>query len=163
MKNIYCIVLILCAFVSCKQNDGMSTIIDKNAYLSFGEGFSLKTVLQPNELFNSYKKLKPNDTLQLQFQGNSKAVCQKKGCWMTMALPENKEVFVKFKDYGFFVPTNSQNSDMIVSGKAFVSVESVDELKHYAKDEGKNQAEIDLITQPKTTYSFLADGVLIKK
>jgi hypothetical protein len=36
-------------------------------------------------------------------------------------------------------------------------------LKHYAKDAGKSQAAIDSIIKPETTYSFLADGVLIKK
>jgi len=44
-----------------------------------------------------------------------------------------------------------------------VSIESVEELKHYAKDEGKSQAAIDSIVAPKTNYSFMADGVLIKK
>jgi hypothetical protein len=42
-------------------------------------------------------------------------------------------------------------------------VESVDELRHYAKDAGKSQASIDSIINPETTYSFLADGVLIQK
>jgi hypothetical protein len=50
-----------------------------------------------------------------------------------------------------------------VNGKAFVSIESVDELKHYAKDAGKSQVAIDSIIAPKTTYSFLADGVLIQE
>jgi hypothetical protein len=52
---------------------------------------------------------------------------------------------------------------VVVKGKAFVSIESVDELKHYAKDAGKSQAAIDSITKPESTYGFMADGVLIKK
>ena len=36
-------------------------------------------------------------------------------------------------------------------------------LKEYAKDSGKSQAAIDSIIAPETNYSFLADGVLIKK
>ena len=70
---------------------------------------------------------------------------------------------MKFKDYAFFVPKNAQDEEVIVNGKAFVSIESVEELKHYAKDAGKSQASIDSIVTPKTTYSFMADGVLIKK
>ena len=42
-------------------------------------------------------------------------------------------------------------------------LESVDELKHYAKDAGKSQAAIDSIQTPVTTYAFIADGVLIKE
>ncbi len=90
-------------------------------------------------------------------------MCQKKGCWMTLDLADDKEAFVKFKDYGFFVPKNAQDKEVVVNGKAFVSVESVDVLKHYAKDAGKSQAAIDSITEPKVTYSFMAEGVLIAK
>ncbi|UPT72363.1 MAG: DUF4920 domain-containing protein [Flavobacterium sp. JAD_PAG50586_2] len=92
-----------------------------------------------------------------------KSVCKKKGCWMKMELAGDSNNFVKFKDYGFFVPLNADNSPAIVSGKAFVDVESVEELRHYAKDGGKSAAEIAKITKPETTYSFLADGVYIKK
>ena len=73
------------------------------------------------------------------------------------------EAFVKFEDYSFFVPKNAQNKEVIVNGKAFVSVESVEDLQHYAKDAGKSQEAIDSITEPKVTYSFMADGVLIAK
>ena len=56
-----------------------------------------------------------------------------------------------------------KDKEVIVNGKAFVSVESIDVLKHYAKDAGKSQAAIDSITEPKVTYSFMANGVLIAK
>ena len=58
---------------------------------------------------------------------------------------------------------NADKSEAILNGKAFVDVVSVDELKHYAKDGGKSAAEIAKITKPEVTYSFLADGVYIKK
>jgi hypothetical protein len=69
---------------------------------------------------------------------------------------------VKFKDYGFFVPINSDNRDVIVNGKAYVPEVSVQELQHFAKDAGKSDEEISEITEPKFTYAFLADGVLMK-
>jgi hypothetical protein len=76
-------------------------------------------------------------------------------------LGEEKEVMVKFKDYGFFVPTDA-TGEVIVNGKAFVKETSVDELQHYAEDAGKSPEEIAKITEPKKTLSFLADGVLLK-
>jgi hypothetical protein len=82
---------------------------------------------------------------------------------MKMELAGDDNSFVKFKDYGFFVPLNADNSLAIVNGKAFVDVVSVDELKHYAKDGGKSKEEIAKITKPEVTYSFLASGVYIKK
>ncbi len=80
-----------------------------------------------------------------------------------MDLTNEKESFVRFKDYGFFVPLNADNSNAVVSGRAYLDVITVDELKHYAKDGGKSDAEIAKITEPKITYAFQADGVLIEK
>ena len=60
------------------------------------------------------------------------------------------------------MPKDSKGKEVIVNGKAFVSVVPVDELKHYAQDKGESKESIAAITEPKTTFSFLADGVLIK-
>ena len=38
---------------------------------------------------------------------------------------------------------------------------SVDEQRHYAEDKGATKEEIEVITEPKRTFSFLADGVLL--
>lgn len=134
-----------------------------NDYASFGENFKVEKVYNKAEMLKKYKSLKKGDTITVQFQSNIKSVCKKKGCWMKMELAGDDNSFVKFKDYGFFVPLNADNSLAIVSGKAFVDVVSVDELKHYAKDGGKSLAEIAKITKPEVTYSFLASGVYIKK
>lgn len=82
---------------------------------------------------------------------------------MNLDLSNDKEVFVKFKDYTFFVPTNTGNEEVVISGKAYVSVESVADLKHYAKDGGKSQEAIDSIVAPITKYSLMANGILVKK
>jgi len=82
---------------------------------------------------------------------------------MNVALNDDENAFVRFKDYGFFMPLNASGSEAVVHGKAFIEVVSIEELKHYAKDGGKSQEEIDAITAPKITYAFTADGVLIKE
>ncbi|WP_366512795.1 DUF4920 domain-containing protein [Kordia sp.] len=117
------------------------------------------TAAQINEKYNG---LKVGATLNVKFQSNINSVCSKKGCWMRLDLGEEKEVMVKFKDYGFFVPLDAKG-EAIVNGKAFVQETSVDELKHYAEDAGKSAEEIAKITEPKKTLSFVADGVLLKK
>jgi hypothetical protein len=134
-----------------------------NDYASFGEKFKVDKVYNKAEMLKKYKKLKKGDTLVVQFESNIKSVCKKKGCWMKMELARDDNSFVKFKDYGFFVPLNADNSVAIVKGKAFVDVESVEELRHYAKDGGKSAAEIAKITKPEVTYAFTAEGVYIKK
>ena len=161
MKKIVSTILFAIALVSCKKVETQP--VKEIAYQSFGDSISADGAITKESLFTQYKELKEGDTLNVKFASTIKEVCQKKGCWMQLELPEENSAFVKFKDYGFFMPLNAAKSEVIVNGKAFVSVESVDELRHYAKDAGKSQASIDSIINPETTYSFLADGVLIQK
>ena len=114
-------------------------------------------------MLKKYKTLKKGDSIAVKFKSTIKEVCKKKGCWMQMDLSESKQSFVRFKDYGFFVPLNADNSEAIVNGIAYIDVVSVEELKHYAKDAKKPQVEIDAIKKPEITFAFKATGVLIKK
>lgn len=132
-------------------------------YASFGSKFKENKALTKEEMLKKYKSMKKGDTIAVQFKSKIKDVCKKKGCWMSMDLANEKESFVRFKDYGFFVPLNADNSNAIVTGRAYLDVITVDELKHYAKDGGKSEEEIAKITEPKVTYAFQADGVLIEK
>ena len=71
----------------------------------------------------------------------------------------DKTVFVRFKDYGFFVPKDIAGMEVIIEGRAFIEETSVDELKHYAEDEGKSAEEIAAITEPVEEMKFMATGV----
>ena len=146
---------------SCQQKAKVAQPQEK--YASFGAKISKDSTISKEELFAKYAGLNEGDTVNVKFTSKINDVCQKKGCWMNVDLVNDEKVFVKFKDYGFFMPLNAKNEEVIVNGKAFISVESVDELKHYAKDAGKSQAAIDSIKSPVTTYAFIADGVLIKE
>lgn len=132
-------------------------------YASFGDKILADKAISKEEMIKKYKSLKPGDTLNVKFKSKINAVCQKKGCWMSMALPGGKESFVKFKGYEFFVPLNAAEQEAIVSGKAFVSETSVAALRHYAKDGGESEEAIAKITEPKIEYKFIADGVLISR
>jgi hypothetical protein len=136
--------------------------MDVSAYKPFGAKFKAGKVLSKEEMLKTYKGMKAGDTVAVQFQSKINDVCKKKGCWMSLELPDKKESFVRFKDYGFFVPLNADGSQAIINGKAYIDVVSVAELQHYAKDGGKSDEEIAKITEPKITYAFQADGVLIK-
>lgn len=162
MKKIIAFTFCIFALISCKKESVSTENKKQDKYAFFGDSISDDKVISIDEMMMKFDKLKAGDTLNVKFKSKIKNVCQKKGCWMTLELPNEKEAFVKFKDYAFFVPKNAKDQEVIVKGKAFVSIESVEELKHYAKDEGKSQAAIDSIVTPKTSYSFMADGVLIK-
>ncbi len=163
MKKIIVFTFCFFALTSCKKETIASEKDIQDNYAFFGDSISADNAISNEEMISKFEKLKAGDTLNVKFKSLIKNVCQKKGCWMTLELSNKIEAFVKFKDYAFFVPKNAQDEEVIVNGKAFVSIESVEELKHYAKDAGKSQASIDSIVTPKTTYSFMADGVLIKK
>ena len=164
MKKIVAIVTISAALVSCNKKDETAVKSDpKMTYASFGDKITQENAITKDEMLTKYKSLKAGDTLDIKLATKINEICQNKGCWMTLDLGNDENAFVKFKDYGFFVPMNAQKREAIVEGKAFVEETSVAELKHYAEDEGKSANEIAKSTAPKTEYKFLAHGVLIAK
>lgn len=103
-----------------------------------------------------------SDTLEVALKGTVNEVCQAKGCWMTFeSADKDRSVFVRFKDYGFFVPKDAGGKDAIIKGKMFMNITSVDELRHYAEDKGESAEAIAAITQPKEEVRMTAEGVII--
>ncbi len=165
------ICLFFLAFVSCKQsdvkenNEGFAEETETIAAVAntnfYGQAFDISSPQSADLAFEKYNTLKPGDTINLVFQSKVNSVCSKKGCWMRLEMPEATESFVKFKDYGFFVPKDIAESEAIVHGIAFVTETSVEDLKHFAEDAGKSEEEIAAITKPEVTYGFTADGVYL--
>ncbi|MEM6640735.1 MAG: DUF4920 domain-containing protein, partial [Pseudomonadota bacterium] len=85
-------------------------------------------------------------------------VCQKKGCFF-MATEGSKSARITFRDYGFFVPTDSAGKAVDLVG-TFERVE-LDAAKadHYAKDLGEDSAA----RGPSFEYRIVADAVRIPK
>ncbi len=97
----------------------------------------------------------------VQLKGEVLSSCPKKGCWMEMKF-DNDTIFVKFKDYSFFVPkTGIEGKIASINGILSSEKISVKELRHYAEDAGKSKLEISEIKNPKLKFSFLANGVEI--
>lgn len=127
---------------------------------TFGEKVDANGIISTSDLA---KKLMEKDTVSTKITGKVLSSCPKKGCWMNVELSDKRKVFVRFKDYGFFVPMDIVGKNVVLDGIAFNKTVSVDELKHYAEDARKPQAEIDAIAQPEKQVRFLADGVLVVK
>lgn len=134
----------------------------KEEVKSFGKEIVADGALDAIAMLEQYKGLKVGDSLDTKVTAKVLEVCKKKGCWMKLALDNEEEVMVKFKDYGFFMPKDLAGKEVIVNGKAYVKSIPVDEQRHYAEDGGATKEEIAAITEPKNTYSFEADGVLLK-
>lgn len=169
MKKLTSILFLALALTAC-NNEKTNNISDENSaindteetsYASFGDNISAEGYISMDEMREKFNDLAIGDTLNVKFKSTTKKVCQKKGCWVTVDLGQDQESFMRFKDYGFRIPKNAENRDIIAEGKAFLEEIPVDELKHYAKDTGKPQEEIDKISEPKRTLRFEAAGVLI--
>ncbi len=124
----------------------------------FGEKIDAKGITPIKEVIS---QLSPDKEVQAKIKGDITAVCQMKGCWMRVKDMEGNEFFVRFKDYGFFMPKDAAGKTAVLRGKAFIHTTPVDELKHYAEDAGKSEEEIAKITEPEQEYRFLADGVIL--
>lgn len=126
----------------------------------FGEAISADRAIDYDKLL---KKMKNKDSYEGKIVGTVESVCQMKGCWMkiTSADPNQPDMLVQFKDYGFFVPKDIAGRKVVMAGQAYREVTPVDELKHMAEDAGKSQAEIAAITKPRQELKFMASGVLL--
>lgn len=132
---------------------------DPDAVGTFGAAVTADGAIAAADLL---KKLKGQDSIHLKVKGNINSCCQAKGCWMKMPLTADKEMTVKFKDYGFFVPKNAAGKPAVIDGWAYKELVSVDELRHFAEDAGSTKEEIAKITKPEERVTFMADGVLIE-
>ena len=163
MKNILLIAITFLFLNSCKQKiqTAQSPIqVGSTVYEVYGTALDAQSVLPMHDLATSFSTMKTTDTLFAKVQGTIKEVCSKKGCWMTLDMGDEKDLMVRFKDYGFFMPLDAKG-DVIMSGFATISETSVEALKHYAEDAGASEQEIEAIIAPELTYSFEADGVLL--
>src|SRR5690606_19423081 len=125
-----------------------------------------KTITAQNAI--SVKKLEQSLKADKEFTGKIEGevvgVCKKKGCFLTLKREGQEEpIMVRFKDYGYFVPTDIVGKTVVLEGKAKIKELSVKQLQHNAEDAGKSADEIAKITQPKTDINIVADGVLVLK
>ena len=91
-------------------------------------------------------------------EGSISAVCQAKGCWMTMAGSKvTSRARVTFKEYAFFVPKNVKGKKVKLLGEVKVKMLSDAERKHLAED-----GRVDVSEIPKAELRLVASGVEIR-
>ena len=162
MRNL--IALLFFAVISmtaCKNKTIPTEIQTTNS--TFGEKITAQGAMSYDQLLSKLDKQESVESVKV--RGTIDGVCQKKGCWMNIVSdtnPDAKSMFVKFKDYAFFMPLDASGSTAILQGRAYKEETSVDELRHYAEDEGQSAEEIAKITEPKVELKFMASGVIIE-
>jgi len=167
MKSIFLTFICVFFIISCKNKADVQQVepvhTETVSYASFGNKIIADDAIPAKSMAKHYKTMRVGDSIPSKIKAKVNSVCQAKGCWMRLDLEDGQEVMVKFKDYGFFMPKDITGKDVIINGNAYVSEVSVDEQRHYAEDAGKTKEEIALIIEPKRTFSFEADGVLLKQ
>jgi len=146
--------------LSCQSPKEQDTASIENSIPGeYGEKVSSSEAMTVEEMFG---QLEQTGEFSGKVTAEIQEVCTKKGCWLTVALPDGNLMRVTFKDYGFFVPTTSEGYPIVLDGLAQKTVTDVETLRHYAEDAGKPQEEIEAITAPKEEFTFEATGVIIK-
>lgn len=124
----------------------------------YGDNIPEKKVVKGKDFV---KKLDGENPVQMQVKGTVTGVCKARGCWITVDLGNDKEVFVKMKDYGFFMPMDAMGKEVLLSGEGFVETISVEELRENAKAKKKTEEEIKAINKPKENLRFTAQGITV--
>lgn len=163
MKKFFLSLLVLAALFSACNSTKNSVSSSKES----GDGKHFGAKINPNGAV-SYDQLLADlnnkDSINnVKVSGTVEGVCQVKGCWINIVSEEagKPKMFVKFKDYAFFMPKDIAGRKVVMQGIAYRQTTSVDELRHYAEDAGKSAAEIALITKPKEELKFMASGVVL--
>ncbi|MFZ1749779.1 MAG: DUF4920 domain-containing protein [Saprospiraceae bacterium] len=160
MSKLTCIVLFFVIITAgCKTTNSDTSAADG---VHFGETIDTVGMITYADLLG---QMESADSVVTKVYGEVSGVCQTKGCWMNIVSPDDStktEMFVQFKDYGFFMPKDLAGKQVVMKGKAYREVTSVDDLRHFAEDEGLTPEEIAKITEPKTELKFMASGVVIK-
>ena len=126
----------------------------------YGEEFS---ILDVKDYSSNKLDFLNNSENKIRIEGEVLSTCPMKGCWMKVKADKDT-ILVRFKDYGFFVPTDGVTGNKtIINGKLKVDTLGVALLRHYAEDAGKSHEKINEINNPEVSLTFLADGVIIKE
>jgi hypothetical protein len=134
---------------------------DGTVYAHYGDKITPDGAMSTEELV---AKMAGQTSIDAKFTGTIIQTCQKKGCWMSVALPDGNDMTVTFKDYGFFVPTEGvEQQTFVAQGVCSYDTLSVEWLQHLAEDAGKTAEEIAMITEPEFALAFEATGVVIKE
>ncbi len=126
----------------------------------FGDAIDAKNAITYSKLLERIQDVRKVSDVKV--EGTVEAVCQARGCWMNLKGEAGAQpMMVKFKDYAFFMPKSIKGKKVVMLGEAFKETVTVDELRHYAEDDGKSPEEIAKITKPEDKISFTARGVII--
>jgi len=103
----------------------------ENGVIARGEKLSGAQKVTLDELLQAPSKYEGKT---VQVEAKVRKACQAKGCWMELAQGDGPGVRITFKDYGFFVPTQSAGYTAKVEGEVKVATLSEERAQHYTSE-----------------------------
>lgn len=162
MKKLLFPLLAGIVLVSCSQQQPEAT----EEKIALGESYGpakvdVEKAISVQEFFTDFEK--KDGPEEYTIEGKIVEVCQKAGCWVGIDDGNNDYFMVRFKDH-FTIPLDTKTDTYAyMHGVATWDSIPVAQLKEDAAAEGKTKEEIDRITQPKYTFAYVADGIVLKK
>jgi hypothetical protein len=98
------------------------------------------------------------DKKEVTIEGTVVEVCQSKGCWMFIGDGEHK-LRVDFKNYGFFVPWDSEGKRVRVQGKVYRKLVDKNVARHWAEESSNPDVKPEDITEDVMMVMLTAFGV----
>ena len=83
-------------------------------------------------------------------------VCKVKGCFF-MAMEGTLAVRVSFRDYSFFIPTDSGNKTVVFAGEVMKRALTPEQVAHFKKDAG----DTELAMQAGEVFEIVASGIKV--
>lgn len=129
------------------------------ATVALGDAVPDGAALSPDELIADADEYAGKTVV---VEGVAREVCQKAGCWLTLADAEGRTVRVSVPHgedgYPFTFPEDVSGQTVRVAGMLEVETVSVEDQRHYAEDGGASEEELAAITEPKRTLVLTALG-----
>lgn len=144
--------LLLCSIVVAQSGKRAS------AWTSYGKKITLKSTTSLSTLVGKQASFLGKEILT---EGVIDEVCENKGCWMVV---KNKDTFVRveFKDYGFFMPWDSNGKKVKLQGALSEKTISKTTAEHMAEEMKNPPIAKDQIKDEQTIMVFVASGVSIE-
>ncbi|MDX1491092.1 MAG: DUF4920 domain-containing protein [Pseudohongiellaceae bacterium] len=129
---------------------------DTTQYQSYGAAMPQDRDAQT--LRQAISTLEQGESREVKLIGKITEVCQAKGCWMIL-VDGDQYARITFKDYGFFVPTDTSMQQAVVYGQLEQINLSAETAAHYAEDAGREVESSEGLKE----FSLVASAVLIEK
>lgn len=163
MRPLFLFLFVAIIAVSCQnatQHTGDKAAAAEPSKGSFGESVSAQQAIPSTQIAGLFST---SDTVEATISGDIAASCKHSGCWMEIDMGSGNSVHVTFQEEEFTIPLDAAGKKTVAQGMVIREMIPVETLRNYAREEGKSEEEIALITEPAWSYEMVATGVLIEE